>query len=61
MLLQDVGILQIFYSRAVLQRTAFDSPTFLEPGLAEKIEVCGHNPSAEIGGLDGIFMKRLRS
>jgi hypothetical protein len=40
--LQDAGILQIFYSRAVLQRTILDSHAFLEPGLAEKIAVCAH-------------------
>jgi hypothetical protein len=40
--LRDVGILQIFYSRAVLQRTIVGSPTFLEPGLEEKIVVCAH-------------------
>jgi hypothetical protein len=35
--LQDVGIFQIFYSRAVIQRTIVDSPALLETGLAEKI------------------------
>jgi hypothetical protein len=39
----DVGILQIFYSRAVIQRTIVDSPSFLEHGLAEKIKVCAHS------------------
>jgi hypothetical protein len=37
--LRDVKILQIFYSRAVIQRTVVDFPTFLESGLAEKIAV----------------------
>jgi hypothetical protein len=40
--LRDVGILQIFYSRAVIQRTIVDSLAFLENGLAEKIAVCVH-------------------
>jgi hypothetical protein len=35
-----VGILQTFYSRAVIQRTIVDSPAFFEHGLAEKIVVC---------------------
>ncbi len=39
---QVVGILQTFYSRAVIQRTIVDSPAFLELGLAEKIAVCVH-------------------
>jgi hypothetical protein len=39
---RDVGILQIFYSRAVIQRTIVDSLAFLETGLAEKIAVCAH-------------------
>ncbi len=41
--LRNVGILQIFYSQAVIQRTIFNSPTFLETGLAEKIAVCAHS------------------
>jgi hypothetical protein len=40
--LQDVGILQILYSQAVIQRTIVDSPAFLDHGLAEKITVCTH-------------------
>jgi hypothetical protein len=40
--LWDVGILQKFYSRAVIQRTIFDSPSFSVTGLAEKIAVCAH-------------------
>jgi hypothetical protein len=40
--LRDVGILQIFYPRDVLQRTTVDSPACLEPDLAEKIAVCAH-------------------
>ncbi len=36
--LRDVGILQIFYSRAIIQRTIVDSPAF----LAEKIAVWIH-------------------
>jgi hypothetical protein len=39
--LLDVGVLQIFYSRAEIQRTIVDFPTFLEHGSAEKIAVCG--------------------
>jgi hypothetical protein len=47
----DVGILQIFFAPAVIQRTVVDnieSPAFLESGLVEKIAVCAHipNPSA---------------
>jgi hypothetical protein len=38
--LRDVRILQIFYSRAVIQRTVVDSSAFFEHGLAEKIVVC---------------------
>jgi hypothetical protein len=38
--LRDVGILQIFFSRAVIQRTIVDCPAFLEHGSAEKIAVC---------------------
>ncbi len=40
--LRDVGIFQIFYSRALIQRTIVDFPAFLEPGLAKKIPVCAH-------------------
>jgi len=40
--LRDVGILQIFYSQAVTQRTIVDSSAFLEHGLVEKIAVCVH-------------------
>jgi hypothetical protein len=40
--LLDVGILPIFYSRAIIQRTIVDSPAFLEHGSAEKIAVCAH-------------------
>jgi hypothetical protein len=39
--LLDVGVLQICYSRAVIQRTIVDFPAFLEHGSAEKIAVCG--------------------
>ncbi len=34
--LQDVRFLQIFFSQAVIQRTIFDFPAFLETGLEEK-------------------------
>jgi hypothetical protein len=64
-ILSDVGILQIFYSRAGLQRINVDSPAFLEPGLAEKIAVCAHcpcNPSAEeLEGLDGLLYKATQT
>ncbi len=40
--LRDVGILQIFYSQVIIQRTIIDSPAFLEHGSAEKIAVCAH-------------------
>jgi hypothetical protein len=43
---QDVGIVQVFYSQAVLQRTIVYSPAFLESGLAEKIV---HTPIEEVG------------
>jgi hypothetical protein len=42
--LRDVEILQIFYSRALIQRTIVDSHTFLEHDLAEKITVCAYKP-----------------
>ncbi len=43
--LREVGILQIFYPRAVIQRTFVDSRAFLEHGSAEKTAVCAHtNP-----------------
>jgi hypothetical protein len=54
--LRDVGILQIFTS--CHRKTIVDSPTFSEPGLAEKIAVCAYtyNLSAEeVGGLDGFL------
>jgi hypothetical protein len=35
--LRIVGFLQIFQSQAVISRTIFDSPAFLENGSAEKI------------------------
>jgi hypothetical protein len=38
----DVGILQIFYSRAAIQKTIVDPPAFLEHSLVEKIAVCAH-------------------
>ncbi len=56
--LRAVGILQIFFSQAVLQRTIVYSPAFLEFCLAEKIAVflCPYNSSAEeVGGLDGFL------
>ncbi len=40
--LRDVGVPQIFYSRAVIQRTIVDSPAFLKHGSAEKIVVFAH-------------------
>jgi hypothetical protein len=40
--LQDVVILQIFYSQAIIQRTIVDSHEFLETWLVEKIAVCAH-------------------
>jgi hypothetical protein len=40
--LRDVGILQIFNSRALIQRTIVDSPAFLEHGSVKKIAVCAH-------------------
>jgi hypothetical protein len=38
----DVGILQMFYSRAINQRTIVDFPAFVETPLVEKIAVCAH-------------------
>jgi hypothetical protein len=38
--LRDVGILQIFHSQAVIQRTIVDFLAFLENVSAEKIAVC---------------------
>jgi hypothetical protein len=40
--LRDVGICQIFYSQAVIQRTIVESPAFLEHGWAEKIAISAH-------------------
>jgi hypothetical protein len=40
--LRVVGILQIFYTRAILQRTIVDSPAFLERGFVENLAVCAH-------------------
>jgi len=51
--LRNVEILQIFYSRAVIQRTTVDSHAILEHGLAEKIAVCVHTnrtPNKQQGG-----------
>jgi hypothetical protein len=46
--LQNVKIIQILHSQAVLQRTVVDYPAFLETRLAEKIGVlCTYNPSAK--------------
>jgi hypothetical protein len=43
--LQGVGILQIFYSRAIKQRTIVDFPAFLETPLAGKdCDLCPYNP-----------------
>jgi hypothetical protein len=52
--LQNVKILQIIHSQAVLQRIVVDFPAFLETGLAEKNWVlCTYNLSAgEVGGLE---------
>jgi hypothetical protein len=47
--LQDVGILQTFYSQAVIQRTIVDSPAFLETSWAEKIAVCALEISISLG------------
>jgi hypothetical protein len=48
---RNVGILPIFFSPAILQRTIVDSPTFLGPGftgLAENIAgLCSYNPSVK--------------
>jgi hypothetical protein len=41
--LRNIGILQIFYSRAVNQRTIVDSPSFLEHGLTGAHTNCDPN------------------
>ncbi len=47
--LRDVGILQIFYSRAVVHRTLLDSPAFLEHSSAEKNRsLCPYKPWSEV-------------
>ncbi len=43
--LRDVGILHIFNSRALIQRTIVDFPAFLKHGPAEKMAVCAHTNS----------------
>ncbi len=56
--LRDVGIFQIFYSRAVLQSTIVDSPAFLEPMQFSRKDcsLSPYNPSdEEVGGLDGFL------
>jgi hypothetical protein len=55
--LQDVGILQIFYSLTVtvIQRAIVDSPAFLEHGSADH-GLCPYNPCAELeGGLEAFL------
>jgi hypothetical protein len=43
-----VWIAEIFYSRAVLQRTIVDSPAFLEPSFGIKdCGLCPYNPAAK--------------
>ncbi len=37
-----VSFLQTIYSRAEIQRTIVDSPTFVEHGSVKKIEICAH-------------------
>jgi hypothetical protein len=58
---RDVGIFQIFYSRAVIQRTIVDFPAFLEHGSAEKIAVGAHTNRDPNKQEVGFFycMKRL--
>jgi hypothetical protein len=53
--LRDVGILQIFYSRAVIQRAIVDFPAFLEHGSADKIAVCAHTNPDPNKQEDGFF------
>jgi hypothetical protein len=59
----SVGILQIFYSRAVLQRIDVDSPAFFGDRLDGKDgSLCTYNPSAdEIGRLKGILYLLVQS
>jgi hypothetical protein len=40
--LRHVGILQIFYSRAIIHKTIVDFPAFLAHGSAAKIAGCVH-------------------
>ncbi len=55
--LRVIGILQIFYSRAVLQRRAVDFFTFLETGLTGKRSVCAQTTRRKVVKLDeGIFV-----
>jgi hypothetical protein len=60
---RNVGILLIFFSSLILQRTIVGSPTFLEPGWAEKDSgLCLYNPSAkEVGGLDGFLYEAAQN
>ncbi len=44
--LQDDGILQIFYSRAI-QRIIVDSPAFWRPGWGKDLSLYTFKPSAE--------------
>jgi hypothetical protein len=38
----DCGLLDLFYSQAVIPRTIVEFPAFLEHGSVEKIAVCAH-------------------
>ncbi len=53
----DCGFLQIFFSQAVIQRTIFDFPAFLETGVEEKDSgLWPYNPwSQQVGGLDAFL------
>ncbi len=55
--MQDVGILQILYSRAVLQRTSVALPHIFGDRFAGKdCGLCLYNPSArEVGGLGVLY------
>ncbi len=59
--LQDVGILQIFYSRAVIQRTIVGFPAFWSTIGRKNRGLCPYKSwSEQAGGWIHLCMKRLR-
>jgi hypothetical protein len=60
----DFGVLQIFYSWAVLQRTIVDSPSFFSPSSRKRLPngQCPYNPfDEEVGGLDGFLYEAAQN